>query len=172
MTSCVVQWDPLHIRPTYIRLYFRRPSFPQFWKGCMATFCGHLCAERALLRARQICYWPYMLRDIYKFCTDCLPSQSHSSPTPQGRAPLQSIHADRPFQRIVADITELPMNTQGNKYILAVVDFFSHYANLYFLKDQWAPTVQFLSAYLSTISGNMGFQSPYTHIKEHGLSQT
>lgn len=104
-------------------------------------FCGHLGVERTLLRARQICYWPYMSRDIHKFCTECLPCQTRSSSTPHERAPLQSIHAERPFQKIAADITELPVTTQGYRYILAVVDFFTRFANLYPMKDQRAPTV-------------------------------
>ena len=74
-------------------------------------FCRNLDAEPTLLKARQISYWPYMSRDIYTFCTECLPCQSRSSPTPQERAPLLSIHAVRPFQIIAGDIMELPVTS-------------------------------------------------------------
>ena len=81
-------------------------------------FSGHLSAERTLQRARRICFWPYMARDINKFCAECVACQKRGSPTPRERAPLQSIHAERPFQKVAADITELPITTQGNRYVL------------------------------------------------------
>ncbi|KAL6455406.1 hypothetical protein MHYP_G00361500 [Metynnis hypsauchen] len=104
-------------------------------------FSGHLGADRTLLRARRICYWPYMSRDIHKFCSECLPCQTRSSPTPHERAPLQSIHANRPFQSIAADITELPITSKGHRYVLVIMDYFTRYINLFPLKDQRAVTV-------------------------------
>lgn len=105
------------------------------------VFSGHLGTERTLQRARKICYWPYMSRDIYKFCTECLPCQTRSAPTPKARAPLQSIVVDRPFQKIAADLTELPVTSQGNRYVLVVMDYFTRYVNLFPLKDQRATSV-------------------------------
>lgn len=104
-------------------------------------FSGHLSAERTLLRARKICYWPYMSNDIQKFCAECVSCQLCSSTTHHERAPLQSINAERPFQRIAADITELPVTTLGNRYVLVVMDYFTRFVNLYPLKDQRATTV-------------------------------
>lgn len=101
-------------------------------------FSRHLGAECTLLRVRQICLWPYIARDIHKFCTECLPCQYRSSPIPHEQASLLFIEAERPFQKIAADITELPVTTKGNRYILAVVDYFNCFANLYPLKDQTA----------------------------------
>ena len=49
--------------------------------------------------------------------------------------------AERPFQKIAADITELPITTQGNRYALVVMDYYTRYANLFPLKDQRAITV-------------------------------
>ncbi len=104
-------------------------------------FSGHLSAERTLLRARKVCYWPYMSRDIQKFCAECVSCQSCASTTHRERALLQSIHAERPFQRIAADITELPVTSLGNRYVLVVMDYFTRFVNLYPLKDQRATTV-------------------------------
>uniref|UniRef100_A0A8B9J7P3 Gypsy retrotransposon integrase-like protein 1 n=1 Tax=Astyanax mexicanus TaxID=7994 RepID=A0A8B9J7P3_ASTMX len=104
-------------------------------------FSGHLGADRTLQRARRICYWPYMSHDIHKFCLECLPCQSRSSPTPHERAPLQCIHATRPFQRIAADITKLPITSRGHRYVLVIIDYFTRYVNHFPLKDQRAVTV-------------------------------
>ncbi|KAL7868371.1 hypothetical protein SRHO_G00097550 [Serrasalmus rhombeus] len=86
-------------------------------------------------------YWPYMSRDIHKFCSECLPCQTRSSPTPHERAPLQSVHANCPFQSIAADITELPITSKGHRYVLVIMDYFTRYINLFPLKDQRAITV-------------------------------
>lgn len=102
---------------------------------------GHLNAERTLRRARRICYWPYMTRDVHTFCTECLPCQKRDSPIPHERAPLQPIHADRPFQKVAADITELPVTSQGNRYALVITDYFTRYVNMFPMKDQRAITV-------------------------------
>ncbi len=93
-------------------------------------YSGHLSAERTLLRARKVCYWPYMSRDIQKFCAECVSCQSCASTTLHERALLQSIHAEIPFQRIAADITELPITSMGNRYVLVVMDYFTRFVNL------------------------------------------
>ncbi len=93
-------------------------------------YSGHLSAERTLLRARKVCYWPYMSRDIQKFCAECVSCQSCASTTLHERAPLQSINAERPFQRIAADITELPITSMGIRYVLVVMDYFTRFVNL------------------------------------------
>lgn len=131
-------------------------------------FSGHLSAERTLQRARRICYWPYMTRDIHKFCAECLPCQTQGSPTPHERAPLQPIHAERPFQKIAADITELHVTTQGNSYVLVVMDYFTRYLNLFPLKDQHATTVA--KCIFEDYIRQHGF--PFTLIKAASLNRT
>uniref|UniRef100_A0A3B5A6B9 Integrase catalytic domain-containing protein n=1 Tax=Stegastes partitus TaxID=144197 RepID=A0A3B5A6B9_9TELE len=46
-----------------------------------------------------------------------------------------------PFQKVAADITELPVTSQGNRYALVITDYFRRYANLFPMKDQRAVTV-------------------------------
>ncbi|KAL7878823.1 hypothetical protein AOLI_G00097970 [Acnodon oligacanthus] len=98
-------------------------------------FNGHLGADHTLQRAQRICYWPHMSRDIHKFCSKCLPCQTRSSPTPHEQTLLQSIHANRPFQSIAPDITELPITSKGHRYVLVIMDYFTPYINLFPLKD-------------------------------------
>lgn len=57
------------------------------------------------------------------------------------RALLQPIQADKPFQKIAADLSELPVTKQGKGYVLVVIDNFICYINLFPLKDQHATTV-------------------------------
>lgn len=47
----------------------------------------------------------------------------------------------RPLQRVAVDILELPVTSQGNRYILVVEDYFTKFVNLYALPNQTAHTV-------------------------------
>ena len=102
---------------------------------------GHLSAEKVLKRAQQICYWPFMARDIREWCQKCIPCDARRSPSPQLRAPMKTIVASQPLQKVAADILELPTTGHGNRYVLVVQDYFSKYVNLYAMKDQRAVTV-------------------------------
>ena len=49
-------------------------------------------------------------------------------------------HTDH-SKKIAADLTELPITAQGNRYVLVIMDYFTRYVNLFPLKDQRATTV-------------------------------
>lgn len=104
-------------------------------------YAGHFGAERTLKRAQDICYWPGMRRDIEKHCFECISCESRRSPNPRHRAPLVSFTPSQPFQLVFADITELPMTSKGNRYILVLMDHFTKYVNIYPMPDQRASTV-------------------------------
>ena len=46
----------------------------------------------------------------------------------------------KPFELVFADITELPLTSKGNRYIV-LMDHFTKYVNLYAMPDQKATTV-------------------------------
>lgn len=54
---------------------------------------------------------------------------------------MQNIVTSRPFAKIAADQTELPLTCRGNRYVLVVMDYFTKYLNLYALPDQRTNTV-------------------------------
>ncbi len=115
------------------------PQVLQFLHGHSTV--GHLGHKKTLARAREHFYWPYMARDIENYCQQCVPCQSRSMPVPHCVAPLQTIHASRPFEKVAADITELPVSPSGHKYVLVLQDYFTKYVNLCPVKDQRAVTV-------------------------------
>lgn len=53
---------------------------------------------------------------------------------------MQSIVTSQPFEKIAADLTELPLTRRGNRYVLVVMDYFTKYLNVYALPDQRATT--------------------------------
>ena len=54
---------------------------------------------------------------------------------------MKVANAERPFQRVFADITELPVTSKQNRYVLVVMDQFTKYVNLFALQDQTAQSV-------------------------------
>uniref|UniRef100_H3AIA3 Gypsy retrotransposon integrase-like protein 1 n=1 Tax=Latimeria chalumnae TaxID=7897 RepID=H3AIA3_LATCH len=102
---------------------------------------GHMAAKKTLRRAHQLCYWPFMSRDIHAWCEKCHSCQARRTPVPRPQAPMKSIVADKPFQEVAADILELPITSCGNHYVLVVQDYFTKYVNLFALPDQRAMTV-------------------------------
>lgn len=102
---------------------------------------GHYSAERTFKKALTMCYWPGMRTDIDNFCNLCKSCEAFRKPVPQHRAPLKSIQAGCPFQFVCTDITELPLTSAGNRYVLVAQDHFTKYVNAYAMCDQKASTV-------------------------------
>ena len=102
---------------------------------------AHFSAERVWEKAKQSCYWPFMLRDIRRWCEQCRACQTRRCPVPGPRAPMGGSQVDRPLQRVAADILELPMTSRGNRYILVVEDYFTKFVALYALPNQTAHSV-------------------------------
>ncbi|CAG5897368.1 unnamed protein product [Menidia menidia] len=102
---------------------------------------AHFSAERVWEKARQSCYWPFMLRDIRRWCEQCRACQTRRSPVPGPKAPMGGAQVSRPLQRVAADILELPMTSRGNRYILVVEDYFTKFVSLYALPNQTAHSV-------------------------------
>ena len=98
-------------------------------------------AERTLKRAWSWCFWPGMRSAIEQYCESCEACESRRKPVPERRALLQSISADRPCQLVCSDITEMPVTSRGNRYVLVVQDHFTKYVNAYSMVDQKASTV-------------------------------
>jgi len=87
---------------------------------------AHFSAERVWERARQICYWPSMFKDIKTWREQCKACQTCRSLVPPDRAPMGGSQATHPFERVAADILELPVMSKGNRYVLVVEDYFTN----------------------------------------------
>ena len=71
---------------------------------------------------------------------------------------MRTSQAERPFQRVAADILELPVTSKGNWYVLVVEDYFTKFVNPDAIADQKATTV-----------AECLFQN---YILEHGVMET
>lgn len=102
---------------------------------------AHFSTERVWEKARQFCYWPFMLRDIRQWCEQCRACQTRRNPVPGPRAPMGGSQVGPPLQRVAMDMLELPLTSRGNRYILVVEDYFTKFVALYALPNQTALTV-------------------------------
>ena len=62
-------------------------------------------------------------------------------PSSTQKSPIAADPSRETISKIAADITELLITTQGNRYVLVVMDYFTRFVNLFPLKDQHAITV-------------------------------
>ncbi len=90
---------------------------------------SHFSTRKTFQRSINLCYWPFIHRDIDTHCKTCRSCESRRNPTPRNKAPMKISNSTHPFQRVFADITELPTTSKNNRYILVVMDQFTKYVN-------------------------------------------
>ena len=102
---------------------------------------GHLAFKGTFDKVRDRYWWPTMHSDVAEHVESCLPCQrrksSHRSPTlPTGHRP-----AARPFQIVAVDVVEYKSKSEGNRFILSVVDHPTRFLIMIPIKSEEAAVV-------------------------------
>ena len=83
-------------------------------------------------KLRECYYWLDYMTDVEKWVKECEQCQRRNSPPHKAQAPLETIQAEYPLQKISWDIMEpLPVSAKGHKYILVVTDLFTKWVEAF-----------------------------------------
>lgn len=102
---------------------------------------GHQGVERTLQLVRSRCYWPYMDKDVEKYCSGCERCVLAKSVYPTVKPFMGSLQASRPHEILAIDFTVLEPSSDGRENVLVLTDVFSKYTQAIPTKDQRASTV-------------------------------
>ena len=102
---------------------------------------GHLAFKATYDKVRDRYWWPTMHTDVSNHVESCLSCQhrktSHRPPTlPTGHRPVQ-----RSFQCVAVDLVEYKTSSEGNRFILSVIDHLTRFVILIAIPNKEATTV-------------------------------
>ncbi|ROT65557.1 hypothetical protein C7M84_016467 [Penaeus vannamei] len=101
---------------------------------------GHPGVYRTYCKLRDYFYFPNMLAAVKEYVGTCRSCQKRKGMA--YRAPLAAApQASYPLERVSADLMELEVTSQGNRYVLAFIDQLTRYVQLIPLPSKDAETV-------------------------------
>ena len=103
---------------------------------------GHLGVRKTTEKLAERYFWPAYTADVEKWVKECQACQRRNSPPQKVRAPLGTIQAEYPFQKLSWDIMgPLPASSKGYKYILVVTDLFTKWVEAFPLRSTESTTL-------------------------------
>ena len=121
-----------------VPLSLRQQLMEEAHKG---RFAGHLADKKVHDRLRRTLWWPSMRNDVNKFCHSCLECSTRKTGRRCFKPPLHPIPVGGPFHRVAVDILQLPLTTNGNKYVAVFMDYFTKWPEAFAIPDQKAETI-------------------------------
>ncbi|EGT58555.1 hypothetical protein CAEBREN_19686 [Caenorhabditis brenneri] len=103
---------------------------------------GHLFWKKSLEKAQRRYYWPNMQKNFFEWTRQCLPCQRRRSVHPSARELQAIVCTSAVFEKVGLDLTgPLRESTNGNRYYINVVDWFTKYVISVPVKDATSGTV-------------------------------
>ena len=127
----------------------RRIVVPERYRQCVmwnahnSAFGGHCGRDRTIARLQLDYYWPKLGSDVRNWCRTCHECQKARATRPRNRGLMQLPKPSiKPFQTVGIDLLgPLPLSLRGNRYVLTVLDHFSHWPILIPVPNKEARTL-------------------------------
>ena len=120
---------PLELRQTVLELLHSKPAG------------GHFGVKKTVEKLKFRFHWPELKADVVEWCRRC-PDCCRRKTNKKNRGKMHPSQVGLPMERVAMDIMgPLPRTERGNKYVLAVIDYFTKWAEAYALPNQEAATV-------------------------------
>lgn len=104
------------------------------------AFGDHFCGSRLYAMLGRHWWWENMYSSVIQFCKACPECAIATGGSRPGRPPFSPIPVQRSFQIVWVDLMELPLTTQGNKYVLVFQDLFTKWPMVYALYQTRRPS--------------------------------
>ena len=105
------------------------------------SLAGHFSGPRLYKTLARHWWWEYMYRDAMNHASSC-PYCAFVEGTGRKQKPqLQPIPTECPFQIVGVDIMELPLTSNGNRYLIVFQDLFTKWPMVYPASDQKAERI-------------------------------
>ena len=85
--------------------------------------------DKTIRKLQQEAYWVYMSRDVEQYCRQCTKCNASKPPAPQ-HAPMTSVPIGKPWQMMAADILEVPVSSNNNRYLLVIQEYFTKWVEV------------------------------------------
>ena len=103
---------------------------------------GHLGIRRTMKQLQKRAFWPGWAESVRMFLKRCTACARYLRGHPSHQGLLQEMSVGEPFERIAIDLTgPHPPSAKGNKHILAVIDYFTRWAEAFAIRTPDALTV-------------------------------
>jgi len=102
---------------------------------------GTLLDTRHYKILAQKWWWKNMYKDSIRYAQNCPKCAVVKEIGRRQKPPLHPNPIERPFQIVGVDIMELPLTTEGNKYVVVFQDLFTKWPMVYPTPDQKAEII-------------------------------
>lgn len=103
---------------------------------------GHLGRLKTLLRLVDICYWPTLRSDVWKYCKECQVCQQYKPSISKLAGHMQSTPVVEPGHMLGIDLMgPFPRSSKLNEHLLVVVDYCSKWVELFPLRVAKTPQI-------------------------------
>ena len=111
------------------------------WNAHDGLLGGHLGQKKTREKALRKFYWRGICEDCNNWVNTCDVCARQKQPQRKPHAPLASMATGVPLDHLATDILgSFPESTRGNKYVLAVTDYFTKWVEIFAIPDQTAAT--------------------------------